>query len=336
MLTLKKGIIKMESLNVKINKKLIIFIASILSLLVILFINLTPSHKNISALNKISSQIQNCTKDFDDLLNSDGIDMEKTIDALSNNNIKLDSIKTSLNDIQITNDDSNIKDELIANLDYNTSLNNLCLTLLKNPQAEDFTVKYNDYSNTYNLLLDNYSSLNSLGINIKFPDSAKNFFDYNSKYFSTLINLNRDKDIKVLQRNNYIASLKDCIEAFDKIDEDLEPALNKIREENRSFDNLLKDVRDKKSTLNEIKNTSYCISIPENGNECFNLLQDTINYYELYITSLEHSIVIEKTSNIEDNKKNIKENYENSFSKFSDFQESLKNLRRELDSFNNK
>lgn len=328
----------MESLNVKINKKLIIFIASILalSLLVILFINLTPSHKNISALNKISSQIQNCNKDFDDLLNSDGIDMEKTIDALSNNNIKLDSIKTSLNDIQITNDDSNIKDELIANLDYNTSLNNLCLTLLKNPQAEDFTAKYKDYSNTYSMLLDNYSSLNALGINIKFSDNAKNFFDYNSKYFSTLINLNRDKDIKVLQRNNYIASLKDCIETFDKIDEDLEPALNKIREDNRSFDNLLKDVRDKKSTLNEIKNTSYCISIPENGNECFNLLQDTINYYELYITSLEHSIVIEKTSNIEDNKKNIEENYENSFSKFSDFQESLKNLRWELDSFNNK
>lgn len=328
----------MESLNVKINKKLIIFIASILalSLLVILFINLTPSHKNISALNKISSQIQNCNKDFDDLLNSDGIDMEKTIDALSNNNIKLDSIKTSLNDIQITNDDSNIKDELIANLDYNTSLNNLCLTLLKNPQAEDFTAKYKDYSNTYSMLLDNYSSLNALGINIKFSDNAKNFFDYNSKYFSTLINLNRDKDIKVLQRNNYIASLKDCIETFDKIDEDLEPALNKIREDNRSFDNLLKDVRDKKSTLNEIKNTSYCISIPENGNECFNLLQYTINYYELYITSLEHSIVIEKTSNIEDNKKNIEENYENSFSKFSDFQESLKNLRWELDSFNNK
>lgn len=328
----------MESLNVKINKKLIIFIASILalSLLVILFINLTPSHKNISALNKISSQIQNCNKDFDDLLNSDGIDMAKTIDTLSNNNIKLDSIKTSLNDIQITNDDSNIKDELITNLDYNTALNNLCLTLLKNPQAEDFTAKYKDYSNTYSMLLDNYSSLNALGINIKFSDNAKNFFDYNSKYFSTLINLNRDKDIKVLQRNNYIASLKDCIETFDKIDEDLEPALNKIREDNRSFDNLLKDVRDKKSTLNEIKNTSYCISIPENGNECFNLLQDTINYYELYITSLEHSIVIEKTSNIEDNKKNIEENYENSFSKFSDFQESLKNLRWELDSFNNK
>lgn len=326
----------MESLNFKINKKSLICLSSILalSLIVILFINLTSSKKDVSTLNKISLQLKNYNKNFDDLINSDGFDTNKVIDTLNNSIVELDSMKNFINSTHIENE--NIKNTLEENINYNSTINSLCISLLKNPQDKDFNSKYGEYMDTYSMLLDNYSSLNSLGMNIEISDSAKNFFEYTSKYFNTLISLSRDMDIKTSQKNNYISSLKDCIESFDKIDEDLEPALNQIRKDNRSLDILIKDVRDKKSKLNEIKNSSYCISIPENGNECFNHLQDTINYYELYITSLEHSLIIEKTSNIDENKKNIQENYENSFSKFTDFKESLANLQRELDNFNKK
>ncbi|MCR4943674.1 MAG: hypothetical protein K5986_04305, partial [Clostridium sp.] len=157
-----------------------------------------------------------------------------------------------------------------------------------------------------------------------------------NKYFSVLISLNRDNDIKTTQKNNYIENLNNCIDSFDKIDEDLEPAINKIREDKRDFNNLIKDIKDKKSTLNTIKNKSYCITIPEGETKSYNLLQDTINYYELYITSLEHSIEAEKTFTNSDHKLDIEENYKNSFSKYSDFKDNLKNLRTELDKFNKK
>lgn len=326
----------MKSLNLKINKKSIVFLSSILvlSLLVILFINITSSKKESSPLNKVSLLIEDYNKNFDNLITSDEFDINKTIDTLNNNNLELDSLKSSLENINIQ--DTNLKNTLEENINYNSSINNLCIYLLKNPQSQNFASKYSTYLNTYSMLLENYSSLNSLGVNIQISDSAKNFFEYSSRYFNTLINLNRDKDIKISQKNNYISNLQECLQSFDKINEDLKPALEKIREDNRKLDNLLKDVRDKKSALNEIKNTSYCISIPENGDKCFNLLQDTINYYDLYITSLEHSIIIEKTSDQEENKKNIEENYSNSFSKFTDFEDSLKNFKLELDNFNNK
>ena len=85
-----------------------------------------------------------------------------------------------------------------------------------------------------------------------------------------------------------------------------------------------------------MKSKTYSFSIPENGNECYQALQDTLNYYELYITSLEHSIVVEKTSTEKDNDDNIDINYENSFEKYEDFTDSLKDLKSELDNFNNK
>jgi hypothetical protein len=113
------------------------------------------------------------------------------------------------------------------------------------------------------------------------------------------------------------------------------PALKKIREDKRSLDVLLKDIKDKRSKFNDIKNRSYGLTIPEGGNECYNLLQDAINYYELYITTLENSIIVEKTSQNGDNKE-IEENYSNSFSKYNDFIKSLKYLSAELDNFNKK
>ncbi len=326
----------MEFLSQKINKKLLIFLILFFStsLLIILLINLTSSKKNSSTLNKVSFQLENYNKNFDNLINSDEFDITKVIDTLNNNNLQLESIKNSLDSLTLEDEDT--KNIIQENLSYNSTINSLCISLLKNPQDKDFSSKYSEYLKTYDMLLKNYSLLNSFGINTKPSDSVKGFFEYTSKYFNTLISLSRDADIKVSQKNNYISNLKDCIESFDKIDQDLQPALNQIRKDNRDLDILIKDVRDKKAALNEIKNTSYCISIPENGNDCFNLLQDTINYYELYITSLEHSLVIEKTSNFDENKKNIEENYENSFSKFTDFRESLKNLKGELDNFNKK
>ena len=328
----------MEEKPIKMNRKLIISLEFlfVISLFIMLFINLTPSKKSNNPINEIFSQIKECNNDFDGLINSDGINTEKAIETLSNETDKLNSIKNSLDQIEISDDENDIKSKLLENLNYNSTLNNLCITLLKNTEAKDFASKYDDYAKTYTLLLNNYDSLTALGIDLNFNDNAKEFFNYASKYFSTLISLTRDNDIKTSQQNTYILNLKDCIEAFDKIDEDLKPALDKIREDHRDFNYLLKDIKDKKSILNQIKNQSYCITIPENGTECFNLLQDTITYYDLYITSLEHSIIIEKTSNDENNKKSIEENYENSFSKFSDFQESLKSLRTELDNFNNK
>lgn len=328
----------MELKSLKLNKKFLLVTSALLiiALLIIILINFYPSKKSMNNLNNIYYEIEKCNKNLKDLNTSDEIDINKATDTLSTEIINLTSIKNSLNSIEISDEKNTLKTELLESLDYNLTLFNLCLNLLKNQKSTDLIPTYNEYINTYDLLLENYETLNSLGINAKFPQDAKNFFSCSSKYFSTLIKITRDSDIKVSQKSNYISSLENCINAFDKISEDLKPALNKIREDNRSFDTLLKDVKNKKSSLNEIKNNSYCLTIPENGTDCYNLLQDTISYYELYITSLEHSIIIEKTSNTDDNQKNIEENYENSFSKYSDFQDSLKNLRTELDNFNNK
>lgn len=329
----------MEFNSLKLNKKRIISLVSLLalSLLIILFINFISSRKEVSSLNSIYNQIKQYNN-FNELISDDEIQTDKIISALSNKNNELESIKDSLNKISVKDNETELKNNLLDNLDYNTQLNDLCLSLLNNPKPNDLISIYNKYSKTYNLLLNNYDSLKNSGINLNFDKDAKDFFNYIAKHFSTLISLSRDKDIKSLQRNTYITNLNNCIDAFEKIGEDLEPAIDKIREDDRDLNNLIKDIKDKKSALSSIKNQSYCINIPENGTKSYNLLQDTINYYGIYINSLESSIEFEKTCDTSKakNKVKIEENYKNSFSKYSDFENSLKNLRTELDNFNNK
>ena len=327
---------KLDELN--INKKYIIAIICIILLpIAILFVvNLTPSNRNISKLNNIVKKIESCNEKLKDCLDDNGINSDTTKETLTNELIELSNIQSTLDSTNVLDQNKELKTKLSETLEYNINLYQLTLSIIKNPNSTEILQTYNEYTQTYELLKNNYDTLRLLGLDIEFPSEAEEFFTTSTTFINTLIKLNRENDIKVSQKSTYILNLEDCIEVLNSIKEDLRPALAKIREDGRSLDNLLKDVKDKRSKFNELKSKTYSFSIPENGNDCYQVLQDTLNYYELYITSLEHSIVVEKTSTEKDKDDNIDINYENSFEKYEDFTDSLKDLKSELDNFNNK
>ncbi|MEO2506778.1 hypothetical protein ABHA01_03200 [Clostridium paraputrificum] len=327
---------KLDELN--INKKYIIAIICIILLpIAILFVvNLTPSNRNISKLNNIGKKIESCNEKLKDCLDDNGINSDTTKETLTNELIELSNIQSTLDSTNVLDQNKELKTKLSETLEYNINLYQLTLSIIKNPNSTEILQTYNEYTQTYELLKNNYDTLRLLGLDIEFPSEAEEFFTTSTTFINTLIKLNRENDIKVSQKSTYILNLEDCIEVLNSIKEDLRPALAKIREDGRSLDNLLKDVKDKRSKFNELKSKTYSFSIPENGNDCYQVLQDTLNYYELYITSLEHSIVVEKTSTEKDKDDNIDINYENSFEKYEDFTDSLKDLKSELDNFNNK
>lgn len=325
-----------KKIKLNFNKKLIYLLGVVLivPLVILLIINLTPSKSNLRTLNKYGSEINLCNGALKDALFDSGINLKEAENILSTQLIALNEIKTNIFSLQVVDGQLNSKSKLLETLDYNISIYELCLSLIRNPKDKDIITTYNKYYTTYSLCINNYDTLSLLGLKSKFPEDAKIFFESSFNYFNILIKINRESDIVSDQNKSYVSSIKDCITLFDDIDEDLQPALNKIREDKRSLDVLLKDIKIKKSKLNEIKNKSYSLTIPDKGAECYSLLENTINHYDLYVMALEHSIVVEKSSSTEDNSKTIQENYTNSFSKYTDFIKSLKDLNTELDNFN--
>lgn len=322
--------------NLKLNKKLLaaLLILIVLPIIILIIIRLTPAYRNMAKLNKISMKIEECNRALNNSINNDSIDIEKAKDSLASGLIMITTLKNDLDAINVDTKNQVLKNKLSETLDYNLSLYELTLSLIKNPNNTDINSKFNEYTKTFDLLKKNYEALSLLGINTKLPKEAENFFSNSTRFINTVIKLNRENDIKVDQKKTYVSSIGECITLFDDIKEDLRPALAKIKEDGRSLDVLLKDIKDKRSKFNNLKTKSYSLSIPENGNECYQSLKDTLNCYELYITSLEHSIVIEKNASDTDKDDNIEKNYENSFSKFEDFSNSLDELRSELDKFN--
>lgn len=321
--------------NIKLNKKLIYMTICILilPLLILTFMNLLPSNKQFKSLKKYGKEIVNCNYALEDALKDNSIDLNRSEDILSTQLINLNNIRNNISSLQVTEKNASAKDKLLDTADCNISLYELALILIRNPKDKDMITTYNKYYTTYELLKNNFDTLNALGITSNASENNINFFESSFNYFSTVLRLNKENNIRIDLNKAYSSSIEKCINGFNDISENLEPAYTKIKEDKRNLDSLLNDVKLKKSKFNEIKNSCYSISIPEDGNNLHSLLQDTLNYYDLYITSLEHSIIVEQSSK-SDTDKNISKNYENSFSKYNDFLTSFKDLKTELDNFN--
>ena len=324
--------------NITSNKKLLttIGIIILIPLFILLIINFTPSHRNIQELNKICKSIKSCNMSLKDAIDDKTIDSEIAEEKLSSEGIKLNNHKSELESLEVADKNNVLKEHLLETLSYNINLYNLSLNLIRNPKDLDIPLKYDEYSKTYELILKSYENLRLLGLKAEFPQSAKVFFENSATFIGTVINLNKENGIKESQKKSYVSNIKNCIEDFEKINEDLKPALDKIKEDGRSLDVLLKDIKEKKSIFSDIKSKSYNLTIPEEGNNSYELLKETLNYYDLYITSLEHSILIEESIENKDNKdlKNIEKSYKNSFSKFEDFNKSYKSLIDEVNNLN--
>ena len=139
--------------------------------------------------------------------------------------------------------------------------------------------------------------------------------------------LNKEESIKTTQYNAYIEKLTKCTNEFYEILDDLEPAINLIRKENRSLDVILDDIKEKESTLETIKKDFNYSSIPEGCMSYYNSLNNTFTLYSTYLNSLKIAVIYEKSSpSYEENKDTIDKNYDNAYSKYDDVKTSFESL----------
>lgn len=163
-------------------------------------------------------------------------------------------------------------------------------------------------------------------------DSLK-FFDKTYKYFDTLIQVNTLKDINKEKNSSYMLSSDKLITKFKEIDDDLKPALEDIKKNNRDLYILLEDIANKKAIFKDIKNDFYMLSVPEDATELHSSLLKSINTYESYINSIEY--VVDSDIDSKESPKQLNE-YDNSFIKYNEFMNSLKISIKEFQSFKEK
>lgn len=275
----------------------------------------------ISELSKINLSLKEC-------INGVTINSKSTSSILNDNLKQLKELKEKVSAVVIANNNTpNIIPKLISCIENTESLYSYCVDVLS------YTSNLSISEITSEILIlkesceKSYEDLSPYGFYLSFPEESETFLDNLIGYLNTLEKLNKEEAIKTTQYNAYIEKLTKCSNEFSEILDDLEPAINLIRKENRSLDVILNDIKEKESTLETIKKDFNYSSIPEGCMSYYNSLNNTFTLYSTYLNSLKIAVIYEKSSpSYEENKETINKNYDNAYSKYDDVKTSFESL----------
>lgn len=275
----------------------------------------------VTELSKINLSLKKC-------INGVTINSKSAYSILNDDLKQLKELREKVSAVVIANNNTpDIIPKLISCIENTESLYSYCVDVLS------YTSNVSTAEITSQILLlkecceKSYEELSPYGFSLILPEESETFLDNLIGYLNTLEKLNKEEAIKTTQYNSYIERLTKCTNEFSGILEDLEPAINLIRKENRSLDVILNDINEKENTLETIKKDFNYSSIPEGCISYYNCLNNTFTLYSTYLNSLKIAVIYEKSSSsYEENKDNINKNYDNAYSKYKDVKTSFESL----------
>lgn len=314
------------------NKNILVSLSAcviIISILVIM--SITTGFKPISNnYSNIVDKLDEANTNLTDAINKLSIDADLACTKLEESSKIIEEIETLL--ITIDNNEE-VHACISETVDRTAELYDLSMYLIKHPNDLSDTGKLDKLSSCLNDCRSLYSELNDEhGLDVKFDSNTETFFENTINYVNTVITLNRDTDIKDSASKDFLLKLDDFTSTLKNMNQDLMPAVNKIREDKRKLDPLLDDISAKKKNLEDIKNKLNLLSIPEDCVHFYNSLKDTLVLYEKYISSFENAVLFEKScSNYEESKNDIDKKYNNAVSKYTDMMNSYNNYNKLLE-----
>ena len=304
-------------------------------------------HKSTNSISYITNNSEliiedNASKDFEPYiyeLSEINLSLKKCINGVTinsksassilNDSLKnLKELKEKVSSVVIANNNTpNIIPKLISCIEHTENLYSYCIDVL----SYTSNLSISEITSEILILKENckksYDDLAPYGFYLTLPEESETFLDNLISYLNNLEKLTKEESIKTTQYNSYIENLTKCSNDFYEILDDLEPAINLIRKENRSLDVILNDIKEKENTLETIKKEFNYSSIPEGCISYYNSLNNTFTLYSTYLTALKIAVIYEKSSpSYEENKEVITNNYDNAYSKYDDVKTSFESL----------
>jgi len=311
------------SLKIKENQTFIfaIIITILFSLIIVFLISAnTGSNKEMKELKKIGEKFNKVNLSFNKNINDLSINSYDTINTLSNSIDQLKEIPVHLSSINPRYENTiRIKFELEKAISNTITLYEHSIYMINNPEkfASDENIsELNSYKDD---CLSTYNTLSEKGINISFSEETLSFFDNIRNYINALIKSNKTQNIINSQKRDFINSLKALIPNLNTLTEDLEPALNKIKEDKRDIQVLITDLENKEEIFKDVQSKSSLTSIPDGYDDYYNSLDEFSKLYEAYLSSFKSALIFDKSYiNQIEKSKDIANNYNNVFSKYQD------------------
>lgn len=261
-------------------------------------------------INSINSSLNNCIADT-------SLNIDAASSLLKNGLSDLDNCKTSLANLT-SNNNSQIAINLLKALDNTYDLYTYCLNYISTYEDYSLDELTANLDALKNNCIASYSKLSDEGISLNYSSSLENFLYAFVSHYSKLNQSKIQSKLKNAQVAEFITKLSTISNNFSNLLEDLKPAVERIREENRSFDSILNDLNDKEDSFNSLKKDLSTLSIPEGYLNYYNNLNDIFSLYSSYLNSIRTAIIYERSSSgYEKNKNVIDKNYDTAYEKYN-------------------
>lgn len=308
---------------IKIQSKYIKFSIVTIIIFILFLIVLTLFFKNndLHKLSTVSKEVSSLNKDLESAINNDEFDFDASITILEENLVKLEKLNAFLKNIEVKNKNDDLKSQLSAYIESNITLYKSSLAMLNIRDPNNFSPLYDNLLKAEQNILLKTDSLKNKGLDINFPKESNIFFIKLNKYANDSFKNNRENDILYSQKQDFLLNINSLLSDFSYLKEDLQPALNNIKENQRDLSILLSDINTKRSKYLEVKDKSYSMALPQGTQDCHSSLVEMLNSYEIYLNSLEKSIQhdINNSNSNNKTKKTIQNYYEDSFDKYDTF-----------------
>lgn len=301
----------------KKHKTLVILtIAAVFIICISLFL-LVFNSKDFKAkreLTKISKELNNINLSLSDSVDDLSIDTSKSSSNLSKGLTALRELSLRVSEVNATSiKNSDIKNALSTSVDSTINLYDTSLNLLASPgsiTSNDILTNFDDLKNQ---CISNYEILSAKSVNVRFSNSTLSFFNNYYGYLNTLVKINRDSQFKDSIEKEFVYKLESFKNDFTYLNEDLTPAINKIKEDNRDLEVIIDDIYKKEKLYEYLEETLSRISVPEGRMDTYETLKEYLNAYNPYLIAIKEAVILDKTT---DNKEeDINKKYKEASSK---------------------
>lgn len=274
---------------------------------------LSEENKGLDELQKISADIYEINSSFTSCIDNQSINADVTSKNLELNIPKLEKIKTSLCEIEVSTN-ADLKNSIEKSLNYNINTYNLILTILNSPKSPEVIDSFSKLQDESENLFNSLETFNDKPVSYNLSEDTKIFINNSISYIKNIIKINRDLSLTRANLKDYLAEIYPIYDSLNEINTDLITPLKNIENDETQLKRLDSHVYKKQLSLATAKNKFTDISIPNNCLTNYCLLNDTIESCNKYLDSLSNCI----KKNIDNKSSGGYETAENNYKEFKD------------------
>ena len=294
--------------------------------------------KNSTILDRYIEDIHTLNNNLYGSVENDIFNVEKALCLIPDAVSGLEEIKEELNSPStrehlVKEDFTIYLPSLEDGIDNNIKFLNQLALCFENPNAEDLSASFIQLSDYKNAFTENYSKVMTRDSNESSLVKGEEFFSLSLSYLNEIIKLNRETNILISQRNDFILSIDNIVSDLKKLNTDYTNFLQRVRRDDASYDGILIGIDKDSETFVALYHKFNSITLPKDSIEVYNALESCLYSYNSYIQNLRKAVYEESLEKGKYDKKNISKLYEETQEDFQLFQSALSNFELTYSSY---